>query len=324
MAEASPVAAVAATEATQAPPAAEPGKLPTWEEAKGKAAPAKKPAKAAETKEPAASEPEEKTIAAREWAAYKHKTKLLKAREAAYEAKAADGQRSAAAIEARQAELEKRSQFLESIEMDPKAFVTHFAKKLGISETKVINQLNQFFLEGKNPVELELDKVKAKLSEKEKADKDAEAAKETAAEQAKIDTYKVKIAEHVKARDDDYPLCGTYPPELVAEAAWERIKQHHARTGQSIPLDRILESLEKEEEAKFRKSEERYKRKLGSAEQEPENPLREGADKAASRVEQQRPSTLTHQLATTRTTNTRQLTDKEAWEEAKRNSGLNR
>ena len=58
MAEASPVAAVAATEATQAPPVAEPGKLPTWEEAKGKAAPAKKTAKAAEAKEPVASDPE--------------------------------------------------------------------------------------------------------------------------------------------------------------------------------------------------------------------------------------------------------------------------
>jgi hypothetical protein len=333
-----PTAPAAAPAEAQAPEV-----QPSWEEAKAKALgtePAPKPAPKG------AKKPDAKTVAngqapaengavetskpvpAREWASLHHKQGKLKEQQAAFEQKYEAGKKELAALEARAAELEQRGKQLESLEMDPKAFVSFFAKKLGCSEAKVINSLNTFFLEGRSPTDLELDKVKADLkrrderdTEKEKAateqaKKDAEGAK-----RAKVEGYQRTIAAFVTEHADDYVHLPTFPPEAVASSAWARIQEHWTKTGQTVPLDKMLATLEAEEERKFQARQERAeKRKLGSA--EAQNPERGGAGQTADHGGQQRPSTLNHQLATQRGTKARELSDREAWEESKRNSGI--
>lgn len=312
---------------------------PSWEEAKKAAldpgAPPKQgkpaPKKPATGQAPAAdgAADESKPVPAREWASLKHQRQELGKKQAAFSEKYEAGKRELAALEARAAELETRGKQLEQLETDPKAFVTAFATKLGISEAKVINSLNTFFLEGRSPTDLELDKVKADLKRRDEKEAEAKKAADEQAKKdqqnqrkAKEDEYRRTIAGYVTEHADDYVHLPTFPAEAVASTAWARIQEHWQKTGESIPLDRMLATLEAEEERKFQARHERAeKRKLGAG-AEPQNPARGGAGKTADHDGPQRPGTLNHQLASQRGTKSRELSDRESWEEAKRNSGI--
>ncbi len=320
-----PVVESQVADATEAP-------LPEWGEVKKAAiGEDEKPAKAKGKDKAADAAPEEQTrdVRSDEWARYKKKNKAinareetLKTREAEFSHKYENGRRELAALEKRNTELEARSKQLEQMEADPKAFVEHFSKKLGISPAKIINLMNDWALTGKTPTDLEVDKLKAQLKadQEEKAANAEKSAK--AAEAAKIDGYKDSIAKHVTANADNWDFISTYPPEAVAAAAWDRIAKHHARTGESLPLDKVLKTLESEEEALYLQKEARRKKRQLSVAETTQNPLREGETAKVVLDEAQRPQTLTHRLATQRTNGTRELSEAEAWKESKRIAGL--
>lgn len=303
---------------------------PSWEEARDAAtgeegAPAPGKPKTDKTK-PETPEERKRRISAKEWNDYHSKRKGLALKQAEFDEKYSKGSQELAALEKRNGELEARAKHLDSLETDPKAFVEHFAKRMGMTPTKVVNALNEFFLENKDPTELKLSKLEADL--KRRDEEYAERTKTEKTEQAKraeaqrVEGYKASIAERLKADADKYDFLPTYPPEAVANAAWARIEAHYAKTGQNIPLDKVLSILEGEEEKLYLAKEERRKRRLGGAET-PQTPARGGAAPVAL-DEAQRPSTLTNRLATQRSTQTRQLTDQEDWEEAKRGAGAAR
>lgn len=307
------------------------GEPPTWEEARDAATgeegtPA--PGKAKEAK-PKTETPEQRAerIRVKDWKAYHAQRKGLALKEADFARKQADGQRSVEALEKRTVELDARAKTLDALETDPKAFVEHFAKRMGMTPTKVVNALNEFFLENKDPTELKLNKLEADLKrrDEEAADRTKKEAAEraTAEATARVNGYKAKIAEIVASRAEEFTFLPTYEPEQVAEAAWARIDAHYERTKQNIPLDKVLADLESDEEKLYLKKEEARKRRLGGAQQIPQTPARGGATPVAL-DEAQRPSTLTNRLATQRSTQSRQLSDSEAWEEAKREVGAER
>src|SRR5262252_6070657 len=189
--------------------------------AKGKGK-GKKPAvaiaKEAEAAPPPPAEPpdptrpdESKPVPHREWAVLKHKREKLAKDEASFKERYAQGQRDVAALEARIKEVERREQALEAMETDPKAFISTFAKRLGVSEAKVINSLNTFFLEGRSPTDLELDKVKADLRRRDDEDKkrkeDEETEKKNAAQRAsqqKVQGYIRDISSFVSANSANW------------------------------------------------------------------------------------------------------------------------
>src|SRR5262252_4292641 len=269
---------------------------------------------------------ESKPVPAHEWGVLKHKRAKLARDEASFKERQAQGQRDMAALEARSKEVDRREQALEAMETDPKAFVSYFAKRLGVSEAKVINSLNTFFLEGRTPTDLELDKVKADLRRRDDEDKkrkeDEETEKKnaaTAAERAKVGRYIGQIADFVTQNAARWDHLPEFSPEDVARTAWGRITSHYDQTGVSLPLDKVLDTLEAEEEKKFLARQDRRGRRLsGGQTQDPEP---SGAGKAES-TGQQRPQALNHGLATQRGSAARQLTDREAWEESKKRAGV--
>lgn len=299
--------------------------------AKGKDKKTPEPAKAdaaPPTEEPTAEPGKEKPPSAREWAVLNHKREKLAKDQAAFNAKYDHGQKELAALETRAKELDARQQQFDALDTDPRAMVEYMAKKLGLSRGKIVNTINELLLdESKNPSELRVAKLEQDLKRRDeeaaaKKERDAEDAKKAdqQAREGKVTGYQRQIADFVKENADHYVHLTTFNEEDVAKTAWGRIKSHYDKTKESLPLDEVLATLEAEEEQKFVAREERRKRKLGSA--EAQNPERGGADQAASREVQQRPSTLNHGLATQRGQPARQLSDREAWEEAKKRAGV--
>lgn len=297
---------------------------------KGKDKKTPEPAKAdaAPAEEPAAEPGKEKPPSAREWAVLNHKREKLAKDQAAFNAKYEHGQKELAALETRAKELDARQAQLDALEGDPRAMIEHYGKKLGWSRGKVVNAINELLLdETKDPTGLKLAKLEQDLKRRDeeaaaKKERDAEEAKKAdqQAREGKVSSYQRQIADFVKENADSYVHLPQFHAEDVAATAWRRIKSHYDKTKESLPLDEVLATLEAEEEQNFIAREERRKRKLGSA--EAQNPERGGADQAASREVQQRPSTLNHGLATQRGQPARQLSDREAWEEAKKRAGV--
>jgi hypothetical protein len=310
---------------------------PEWDEAKRSAgftgkdkekpkdgkAPPKKPGEP-ESKE----EREERTrrITVKEWNDYHSKRKSLNEREAQVAQRDETGRKSLAAVEARTKELEARAAHLDAIETNPKAFVEHFAKRTGTSPSKIVNALNEFFLEGRPPVELEIDKLRAEQKKRDEAEEERRKEAAAAGEKAKVDQYLSQIAAHVTANDEKFAMLGAYPANVVANEAWRRIVHHYNETGgQTLPLDKVLLQLEAEEEAEFLKKEERrQKRRPGGAQQVSETPARGGSAGQASPDEAQRPTTLNHKLAGQRSPVAREESDHDAWANAKRSAGISR
>lgn len=300
----------------------------SWEQIRNDAIKADPPTKvdAGSKAELSKAEPEKKVPVA-EWERVKAKKAAVAKREMAVQAREEEGKRSVEALEKRTTELEERGKTLDKLESDPKAFLDHFAKKLNMSPAKVLNALNDYFLEQKNPAELEVAKIRQEREEEKRQAAEAKKkADEDAAEQAstaKVRAYLGKIAEYVADPKvaEKYTFIPTYEPSRVANAAWARIVKHHETTGQNIPLDKILDILETEEEAEYLKKEERRKSRLSGQSQDP---ARGGSAGKPAADEAQRPTTLNHRLAGQRTPQARGVSDQDDWEEAKRQAGVQR
>jgi hypothetical protein len=282
----------------------------------------------AKPKDGAVEPPKERKPKYSEWQAYEHKLKRLNESQRAFDERRTKGEAELQAVEKRAAELDERAKLLDKLETDPKAFIEHFAKRVGMTPTKVINALNEFFLEQKSPADLEIAKLRhEREEEKRQAAEQKKAAEEKAAKDAdaiRVATYVKKIAQYVVDKADDYTHLSTYTPEDVAGAAWKRIQRHYDETGKSLPLDSVLEMLESEEERMFLAKQKRREERQSAGAQKSGSPNREGAAPAANPDAQQRPQTLNHRLAGQRTPPPRGQSDPEDWEEAKRQAGLAR
>lgn len=299
-----------------------------WQQARDKALDPGKAAEPAKANGKARAEPAKaedgkpdltKPVPTREWQHLQRKREKLAARETELATREEKARQAEAAREARSKELDTRAQVVEALENDPKALIAHIAKKLGVSEAKAVNHINSFLLEGRSPVELEVDKLKAEQKRRDEAEQTRREQAEKQSQQAKISGYLSEIAKHVTMRADDYTHLPAFPPELVAASAWERIKDHWEKTGISLPLDKVLETLESEEEKRYLIREERRKKRLGAP---PPSDPREGGP-PVNRDTAQRPNTLNHQLATQRSTG-RAVSDDEDWTAIKRSAGISR
>lgn len=304
----------------------------SWEEIRNEAVAADEkanpPAKGKDKPRPGTEEPpKERKPKYSEWQSYEHKLANVNKRDKAVTAREQEGARSVEALNKRTTELDARAKQLDTLETDPKAFIEHFAKRVGMTPTKVVNALNEYFLENKSPADLEIAKLRQEQKERDErqetekktgAEKAAQAARE-----AKVNGYKSSIAKFVTDNADKYDFLPTYPPDAVANAAWARIEAHFQKTGKNIPLDKMLATLESEEEAQFLQKEERRKKRLSAgAQQVSGGPNHEGVAPATNRDEQQRPSTLNHRLAGQRSPQARGASDQDDWEESKRLAGV--
>lgn len=324
--------------ALEAPAAEQSGGEKSWDEIrdtavaedkKAKAEAAKEAEKPAKPKDGAPAEQKDRKVKYTEWQTYEHKVAKLNQREREFNAREAKGREDFGALEKRTAEVEAREKKLASLETDPKAFIQHFADRVGMSPTKVVNALNDFFLDNKTPADLEIAKMKKDLEDRDtraaEERKKAEAEQGQRARQQKVQGYKNTIADTVRKTADNYTFIPAYTPEQVADAAWDRIEKHHAQTGQNLSLDKVLAILENEERAQFLRMQEfSNKRQPAGAEKVGGVPNREGAAPAANHDAQQRPTTLNHRLAGQRTPQPRGQSDQEDWEEAKRQAGMAR
>jgi|SRR5215471_209424 len=318
-----------------APPNGTPDDARAWENAKAEAfkAPEQgKNGKATAKKEDAPPPPPEKTeedkrVSYREWKRYHEKRQRLEAREAEYAQRVERAKAEDSAREARGRELDDRSKMLDALEADPRALIAYIAKKQGISETKAINYINSYVLEGKTPVEQELDRMKAdqrrrdeEQAKREKDEKQRREDDDRTAQQIKVSNYITEIARYVTQHADDYVHLPAFSAELVGQSAWERIKAHWEKTGISLPLDKVLATLESEEEQRYLVREGRRNKRLGAP---PLEDPREGKATPANRESAQRPATLNNQLATQRSTG-RQVSDDEDWQAIMRAAGIRR
>jgi len=316
----------------EAPAAAEQGEK-SWEVIRDEAvkADATEPSKAKDKQktEPGKDEPaKDRKVKFTEWETYNKKNAELTRREREFEAKYTKGSTELQAVEKRTKELDDRAKTLDKLETDPKAFVEHFAKRLNMSPGKVVNALNDFFLEQKSPAELEIAKFREdqKARDEKQATEKTEAAKaaKTAERDREVVGYKVQIADYVTKNGERYTYITGYAPQEVAAAAWNLIEAHHKKTGNNISLDKALAQLESEEEAQYQRYQKILeKRQPGGAQQVPVN-TEPGGARGATSAEPQRPTTLNPRQAGQRSPQQRGQSDQDDWEESKRQAGVSR
>ncbi|MES2359932.1 MAG: hypothetical protein V4529_16455 [Gemmatimonadota bacterium] len=183
-------------------------------------------------------------------------------------------------------ELEQREakakEILALLDTDPDKLLDQVAKVRGVPKANVYKSWMERTLQENDPNErvTRLEQTLAERDAKAKADEEARAkAAEVTEKQTAISSYMAKTRPYVETVLPKYPHLAAYTPESVWQRATSIVISNFERTGQEIPLDKVLADLEANTAADYSRIE--AHRQRGSGQQEPTNSERAGAVKSA-------------------------------------------